>query len=222
MSASENEAILRQLQTRLAGWYEIDPPCAVDQFLITDRSTVEAINPDAVKRDAREQLIVAEQPDELNVALYLEARLLDELRQMGEVPPSSRQLDTLWMAVEGVSHFLHLTWRATRRRPISQLELELQAEIDKYLYTYQWLCEHRHTRYLPALHGLLFELTELHGSLQPREAQRYVTANRYAAKYCRKLYRRPDHQLSAEELNGLRRFYRLSQYEKLRYIDMLN
>ncbi len=35
--------------------------------------------------------------------------------------------------VEGVSHFLYLAERARRELPTTQLELELQAEVDKYV-----------------------------------------------------------------------------------------
>jgi hypothetical protein len=214
--------VLQALQSQLAEFYEIEPPCPVEPFLVTEKAVVQAIDPEAVKDNAREQLIGAEHSGELNLSLYVEGRILDQLDQLDGAPPTPGQLDALWLAVEGVSHFLHLTWRACRDRPISQLELELQAEIDKYLYTRAWLRENRHTDYLPALHTLLFDLTRSHEDLDAAETTRYATANRYAAKYCLDLHRRADRELPAGDLKALRRFYRLSQYEKLRYIDALS
>ena len=35
--------------------------------------------------------------------------------------------------IEGVSHFVYVADRARRKLPATQLELELQAEIDKYV-----------------------------------------------------------------------------------------
>ncbi len=38
-------------------------------------------------------------------------------------------------ALEGVSHFVYSTWRLDRDLPVSLLELETQAEVDKYAVT---------------------------------------------------------------------------------------
>ena len=43
-----------------------------------------------------------------------------------------------WTALEGVSHFLYLAWNAGHDKPVSLLELEMQAEVDKYVASY-WL-----------------------------------------------------------------------------------
>ena len=42
-------------------------------------------------------------------------------------------LQDFLLAVEGVSHFVYLVHRARQERPVSAVELELQAEVDKYL-----------------------------------------------------------------------------------------
>jgi len=38
------------------------------------------------------------------------------------------------MLLEGVSHFLYLTWNAHYDRQVSLLDLELQAEVDKFVF----------------------------------------------------------------------------------------
>ncbi len=45
---------------------------------------------------------------------------------------------TIWTALEGVSHFVYLAWNAGHDKPVSLLELEMQAEVDKYVGSY-WL-----------------------------------------------------------------------------------
>ena len=42
-------------------------------------------------------------------------------------------LDSVCQLIEGVSHFVYVADRARRNLPATQLELELQAEIDKYV-----------------------------------------------------------------------------------------
>lgn len=214
--------MLARLQATLARWYEVVPPCDIDEFVITRRAVAEAIAPACGARTGRERLLVAEQSGELAVSLFLDAEVLERLDRLpAGSPPGADQLDALWQVVEGVSHFLYLTWRANHRRPVSQLELELQAEIDKFLYTRQWLMDNRHTDHAGALHALLFERTRLHEDMDRAETERYATANRYAAKYCRALQSSPGRAQVPAHLNDLRRFYRLSQYQKLRLIDAL-
>ncbi len=41
-----------------------------------------------------------------------------------------------WTALEGVSHFHYFAWNAGHDKPVTLLELELQAEIDKYVASY--------------------------------------------------------------------------------------
>ena len=48
-------------------------------------------------------------------------------------PFGEERLPEYLLAVEGVSHFVYVMVRARAERPFSGLELELQAEVDKYL-----------------------------------------------------------------------------------------
>ena len=47
-----------------------------------------------------------------------------------------------WTALEGVSHFTYYAWNAARDKPVSLFELELQAEVDKFVTTGILLREH--------------------------------------------------------------------------------
>ena len=51
------------------------------------------------------------------------------------------QLDDLWKVLEGISHFNYLVLRAADDRSVTLLELELQAEVDKFVGTYLLLLE---------------------------------------------------------------------------------
>ena len=70
------------------------------------------------------------------------------------------------------------------------------------------------------LHGWLFDSPTLAAELGEDERERYRRANRYAAKYCRRLLQRTrgsDDDSAAQR--ELRHFYRLSQGFKLAHID---
>ena len=42
-------------------------------------------------------------------------------------------MECFCLALEGVSHFLYLIWNASFDRSVTLLEMELQAEIDKFV-----------------------------------------------------------------------------------------
>ena len=101
-----------RIQARLTRYYGIEDAPAVDDF-------VEPAD------GAREALLVREADGELHLSVRLPRALAEGGR------PAS--FDEACQVVEGVSHFVYLAERARRELPATQLELELQAEIDKYL-----------------------------------------------------------------------------------------
>src|SRR5213082_2396274 len=88
-----------------------------------------------------------------------------------------------WTALEGVSHFLYLAWNAGHDRPVSLLELEMQAEVDKYVASY-WLLRRQFPGRFPAeLRRVLFERTRVDPRSEERRAALYREASRYAEKF---------------------------------------
>src|SRR5262249_54385705 len=100
---------------------------------VVDQLARAALAP-GLRRAPREQLLVAEHEGEVELALFLDERVLANLAAND---PRERlddaNLGDFLLTVEGVSHFVYLAWRARQKRPVSALELELQAEIDKYV-----------------------------------------------------------------------------------------
>src|SRR6185295_15145152 len=115
------------------------------------------------------------------------------------------------LAIEGVSHFVFLAFRARTDAPTSGLELELQAEIDKYV-TCLLTAEGQSPT---ALRERLFGF-ELAPDLSPEERERYSTATRSASRYARSLEARfVTPRRIPDMLAELRRFYRMSLADKL-------
>ena len=208
--------LLRKLETLLHGLYGLDLGYAVDDFLITDAWLAGSL--DGGGRKVDEKLLIAEADGEADVALYLEQELLERLTRRDPLTRlDADNLADFWAALEGVSHFTYYAWNAARDKPVSLFELELQGEVDKFVATEMLLRAQRREPH--GLHGWLFDATTLDPDLDDEERERYRRANRYAAKYCRRLKPARDGADDAARQRELRRFYRLSQRSKLAHID---
>jgi hypothetical protein len=129
-----------------------------------------------------------------------------------------------WTALEGVSHFLYFAWNAGHDKPVTVLEMELQAEIDKYVASYLLLKRQFPERFPAELLRLLFERTRIDPQLANGKDNLYRAASRHAEKFCRRLAgslrgsrREFEHNVLAE----LRRFYRLTNARKVAHIERL-
>ncbi len=215
--------ILTQLQQLIGGIYDVSVAHDVYDFLVTDRRHL----PASVRGRASEEDLIVAQPTaadgEAAVSLYLDPGLLERL---GREDPMVRLHDgnvaDYWKALEGVSHFLYLAWNAGHDRPVSILELEMQAEVDKYVASY-WLLRRQWPGRFPAeLLHVLFECTRIDPRLADGREDLYRRASCYAERFCRRLERslRRSHAGSeGEVLTELRRFYRLTHLRKLAHIQ---
>ena len=204
--------MLARLQKGLERMYRIETEVSVDDFVIGEEARREL----GVARAPREQLLVSEEGGEVSLGLFVDERALSNLERHD---PSHRldeqNLGDFLLAVEGVSHFVYLTWRAQHDHRVTALELELQAEVDKYVTCL--LCGH-HTR-SAELRRRLFEDFTFEPDLDDEERARYRTANSNARRYSASLERRfVQPGRIAEMLGELRRFYRLPLDGKLDHI----
>jgi hypothetical protein len=217
--------ILKRLQDFIGDIYDVSITHDVYDFLITDRR---CLPPTADTDSPTDEQLFVSQPDdssgEIAMSLYLDPQLLERLNR---ADPMERLHDgnvaDYWTALEGVSHFLYLAWNAGHDKPVSLLELEMQAEVDKYVASY-WLMRRQFPDRFPAeLLRLLFERTRIDPRLACGREDLYRQASRYAEKFCRRLekslrgaeWRRAETRVLAE----LRRFYRLTNARKLAHID---
>lgn len=215
--------ILTQLQQLIGSIYDVSIAHDVYDFLITDRGHL----PAAVRARQSEEDLIVEQPlpaaDEAAVSLYIDPSLLERLRREDPmVRLHAGNVADYWTALEGVSHFLYLAWNAGHDRPVSILELEMQAEVDKYVASY-WLLRRQLPGRFPAeLRRLLFERTRIDPRLAEGREALYREASRYAEKFCRRLeqsLRRAGGGTEGEVLAELRRFYRLTNARKVAHIE---
>lgn len=220
MHTERTGAILSQLQSLLAGIYDVPIAYDVAEFLLTDRTH---LPPADGANLADEQVLVAAEPDALEIGVFLEPGVLERLTQANPIDAlNGGNLADYWTALEGVSHFIYLAFNAIHDRPVSLLELELQAEIDKYVST-MWLLRAQDPARFPAeVHNALFVRAQVDGTLAGGRIGLYRQANDYAARFCRHLsgtLRSRETSARALAVAELRRFYRLSEQRKVRHIE---
>lgn len=206
-----NRALLDALQQDLESIYRVKAPARAADFVIGREARSEWSG-----SDASEELLVRECEDGLDIGLFLDDSVLEELRRPGAW--THRRLQAHCRAVEGVSHFMYVLHRAQQPRPVSQLELELQAEIDKFATVVLALWQDGRRDGVPLLRRLLFEQVSFRAALTAEQRERYEHANVVARAYCRFLELRYVLANSVEGfLADLRRIYRLGAGDKLAY-----
>jgi hypothetical protein len=212
--------VLRGLQTLLGRLYDVELPYDVYDFLVTDRDSVAASTNE--RRSLDEELLLAESTDGAGVALYLDPEVLTRLEAADPHRAlTEKNLADYCTALEGVSHFVYSIYGLQRDIPVSLLELETQAEVDKYAITVFLLAEQQGGQSYPAqVHARLFDRVRFDARLEPDQYDRYRTAHTLAAHYCRRLERRFVNRgtLKIEAMvRELRGFYRLRHTAKLRH-----
>ena len=212
---------LTRLQELIGGIYDLGVGYDVYDFLVTDRACL----PQSVRaRRSAEDLIVAEAGDEMAVSLYLDPGLLERLARADPmVRLDEHNVADWWTALEGLSHFVYLAWNCAYDRPVSLLELEMQAEVDKYVASF-WLLRAQCPQHFPAeLRRLLFARTRIDPELAGERAALYRQASAYAERFCRRLEQllHGSYGTEAAVLAELRRFYRYSQARKRLHIERL-
>jgi hypothetical protein len=213
--------VLRSLQTLLGRLYDVDVGYDVYDFLVTDRRALARVVPASGRLAPDEELLLAETSDGAGVALYIDPVVLERLESqdpLGDLTEGN--LADYCTALEGVSHFLYSTWRLNGDLPVSLLELETQAEVDKYAVTVFLIADQTGGEYPAHVHARLFDRIRFDPRLEPVEYHRYRTAHRSAANFCRRLERRFVRRNGARVealVRELRKFYRLGSAAKQRY-----
>lgn len=179
---------LRRLQRGLESYYGLERAPDVVDFVANGAD------------QERETLFVRETDDAIELRLVLP-----------DAEPRAGANDHFLQFVEGVSHFVYLVERARTGLPATQLELELQAEVDKFVVL-GLRSGRRDRRSFLELHTLLYERVEFLHPEASEAGHRYRLANELAARFTSKLLDREAR--SAREL--LQRFYRAGQSDKIR------
>ncbi|MFZ5476580.1 MAG: hypothetical protein ACOZNI_07370 [Myxococcota bacterium] len=193
--------MIARVQRHLEAIYDIEAPDIRDYLL--DREAVTELVGEP-SRAAREWVFVRQDGDGVDIGVYVDPEDLRALDAAASPAEAVRDaLDSFCVVTEGVSHFLLLARRAARDETVTLLELETQAEVDKFVTA------RLHVGPQPDLRRRILRDARLADGLGDAERERYTEAGRLADRYCAKLektrhvdallcelrtfYRRPGH-----------------------------
>jgi hypothetical protein len=210
--------LLLLVQRRLEALYALPSLAPVTDFLIAEGAA-------AALPGGGSRTLVQHEGADVALAVVLEDVVHADLSARDpRVRLDDRNLGPLCTLAEEVSHFVYLQFCATAERSVTQLELELQGEVDKYLTAAFLLSQQNDGALSTRLRELLFRHYRLLPGLSAEQTERYRTASALAYRYCgwleKSFLRRPAglSDLARES----RRFYRLGQREKLERIADLH
>jgi hypothetical protein len=205
------------VQRRLEALYALEPEAPVTDYLIPPSEV-------AHLPGGGSRTLVSQEGDVVRVGVVLDDATGAHIERADPRERLDRgNLGSFSTLTEEVSHFLYLLFRARSERPVTRLELELQAEVDKYLIALFFLSLQNEGAVPAGLRRLLFERYRLVEGLSAESAERYHEASRLARRYCGWLESR---FLRGGRLVDLareaRRFWRLGQREKLETIAAIH
>lgn len=189
---------LHTLQQFFERLYELEPAAPVTDFLCS-AATARALGGDPARG---ELVLVSSDGDDVHLAVYLDVSALSE--------PTA-------LTAEGVSHFRYLVHCHGESRPTSQLELELQGEVDKFAVS---LLEGNGAGLLrarsEAARRAQFENVNFIDDASTAAGLRYRKAVELAARYAESLERRHlSRGAIGDFIAELRTFYRMRERQKL-------
>ena len=155
---------------------------------------------EAVELGEREALLLRESEGAVEMALVMPA-------------PVANENDDWLQLAEGVSHFVYVANRARQELPSTHLELELQAEVDKFVLLILEQVPYDRAEAFE-VHSRLYERVRYLHEAGTELGDRYRTANDLAARFVRRLMTYGPATTHA----ALRRFYRAGQAEKIRLV----
>src|SRR5690606_15694199 len=123
--------LIAEVQAALEALYALEGADPAEAYVV-DREVARRLGGAG---QADEELLVAEDAEGLSVALFLCPRLLARVEasaRAGRPAFDDAALDDWCQLTEGISHFLYLSHVADQQRTATLLELEVQAEVDKF------------------------------------------------------------------------------------------
>jgi hypothetical protein len=211
--------LLLDVQRRLEALYALETQAPVTDFVLTEEEA-------AGYPGGGSRTLVTQDGDQVGLGVVLGRETFALLAGADpRVRLDQRNLGAFCTLTEEVSHFVYLHFCARTSRSVTQLELELQAEVDKYLTAVFLLCLQNEGAVSAGLRDLLFRRYRLAAFLSAEQAERYRAASVLAYRYCSYIesrYLRSSRWSRSLRLQDLareaRRFYRLGQREKLERI----
>jgi hypothetical protein len=210
------DELLLDVQRRIERLYAVEPQAPVTSFIVSDDQA-------GTLPGGGSRTLLRQDGDDLSVGVVIDASVRERLsRSDPRVRLDRSNLGPFCTVTEEVSHFVYLMFCAHAERSVTQLELELQGEVDKYLNATFLLSLQNEGAVSAGLRDLLFRRWHLRPGLSDESAERYRAASELGWRYTgwlEKEFLRPGRV--GDLAREARRFYRLGQREKLERIAAL-
>jgi hypothetical protein len=209
--------LLLDIQRQIERVYALEPQSPVTEFLIPDEEASGL--PGGGSRTLLRQV-----GDDVAMGVVIEPQVGARLEGRDpRVRLDGTNLGPFCTLTEEVSHFVYLMFCAQTGRTVTQLELELQGEVDKYLTALFLVSVQNEGAVSVRLRDLLFQGWTLRDGLSTESAERYRAASGLGWRYTGWLERSFLRERRLTELaREARRFYRLGQREKLEQIAAIS
>jgi len=216
--------LLKKIQKQLETIYQLPGDLSIVDFLI-NQEVLEKLKEKQHHltniHNRKGLMLLFPEGGELRLAIYLHDQVLNNLHRHNPFLGLNEQnIHDFCIMTEEVSHFLYTIWRVRHRIQMTKLELELQAEVDKFIICNLYRLNHETHFNSLFLKQLLFETFSLEKDLTSESKNRYSTANKFALHYCHFL---ENHfikkALFLQMFEEIRRFYRLGQTDKISHIN---
>jgi hypothetical protein len=208
--------MIGRMQDHLEAIYGITCEARAETFVVDTEAAVQL----GGSGRGEEELLVHEDGDSLELALYLSPSLLDRMKPYEAGPLGyvlDGDLDGYCQVAEGVSHFLYVAHTAAHGRTVSLLELEAQAEVDKFAVCLLHRWGEGVGAWAEELLTRLFDRVSYRERLSEQERWRYEEANRLSRLFCSRLMGHVTGRRLDRLLGDLRYAYRLGAEAKLRH-----
>jgi len=216
--------LLNIVQQQFEKIYQLPQHLSIENFLI-NQETLERLKGKQRNHLATPNIkglmLLLPEKDELSLAIYLNEQVMNNLyKHSPSHGLNEKNIHDFCIMAEEVSHFLYITWKAQHSIQITNLELEIQAEVDKFIIC-TFYCSNYESRFNRlSLKELLFETFSLEKNLSKESKNRYYTASKLALHYCHFLeshFIKKDHL--RQMMEEIRKFYRFGQTDKISHIN---
>lgn len=216
--------LLKKIQQQFEKIYQLPQDLSIEDFLINEEALEKLQGKQCTPLttpNLKGLMLLLPEEDELSLAIYLNEQVINNLHKHSPfLGLNETNIHDFCIMAEEVSHFLYATWKARHSIQITRLELELQAEVDKFIICTFYCSNHETCFDRTILKELLFETFNLEKGLPVELKDRYSTASKFALHYCHFLenhFIKKDHL--RQMMGEIRRFYRLGQTDKISHIN---
>lgn len=213
------KSLLHQLDAAIGSIYSIATDLKAQDFLIPPKELIPS-----------GALLVHSHPEtktDVEVAIVFNPKIQSQFKMIEQTPFAQwdQELTQAFaVATEEVSHFRFFIFHSEQDRPVSQLEMEFQGELDKFLLFY-FLAHSEikpHTISFEDLFEKLFEHFSLQKNITVDKQERYLLANQLAKEFIHKhrhYFKSPERH--PDLFQELRALYRMSSGDKFGFKNRL-